>query len=391
MKRPSKIDFIIELLGNRKLDIRNKEKILSLAASEIKKLEGSIENNQIHLEIEKLKEKVNELSKSNTGINNTSIAPTNKRIESEDISTEELKPIILIPKPKETKSFLTLFNNSEGLKYLTHRFATDKPDYDKFINLCRKEFDHASLDYPNAADKLISRIREFAFSENPDWFIRKAGEKIFFKNGWSEPEFIEWYKNSNVHPASNVKWNDEMIIPFKNTIEVRAGSLLDIINEQIELAFGEEKNSFEFTINEADISLAEFYTDVDSFQNSLFHIFSMIRERAKKNARFRIKIEYENETLDSGDFKKIIITHVNSQATKNSNDPYFSKGDLNSIIKNLYGLCNYEIIGKFPDGYKKKILLTDDLMELDQFVKTHKAIPVSEDKVFGFSHVLKFY
>ena len=46
---------------------------------------------------------------------------------------------------------------------------------------------------------------------------------------------------------------------------------------------------------------------------------------------------YINETINGGKFKKIIITHIDSEPTKNSNDPVFAKGDLKSIQTNLSG------------------------------------------------------
>lgn len=48
-------------------------------------------------------------------------------------------------RPEETKIFLSLFNNSEGLKYLTHKFNSGKRNYDEFIDLCRAEFDKGKL------------------------------------------------------------------------------------------------------------------------------------------------------------------------------------------------------------------------------------------------------
>ena len=71
---------------------------------------------------------------------------------------------------------MSLFNNSNNLKYLTHRFNDGKRDYDEFIALCRKEFNQGIVEYKNVPDALTRRIEEFAFSEKAAWFIRKESE-----------------------------------------------------------------------------------------------------------------------------------------------------------------------------------------------------------------------
>lgn len=238
---------------------------------------------------------------------------------------------------------------------MTHKFNDGKRNYYSFIDLCKQEFEKAKEEYKNVPNALLSRIEEFSFSENPKWYVRKGNNKIYPRKGWSEKSFVEWYKkDTSIHPGLDAKWNKEMIIPFKETVEVRAGNLTGIINEAIALALGGSSDNFIVNKNKEELDLAEFYTDVDMFQQAIFHVISTIKDRAEKNFCFEIKVNYENQTLAGGDFKVITITHVNSEATKNSNDPSFAKGDLKTIQNNLWGLCNYDIIAKFPDGIKRK-------------------------------------
>lgn len=308
-------------------------------------------------------------------------------------NTEPAKFIRPPHRPQETKSFLSLFNDSEGLKYLTHCFAKDKPIYEHFIELCKEEFRQAKRSFPNAAAPVLTRIENFAFLENPKWYIRKGKDKIIPQKGWSEPTFIEWYKkNENYHPWNNEKWKNEMIIPFKESIELRAGNLVRLINESIGFGMGESRNSFNLHINEAKINTAEFYTDVDNLGQALVHIFSTIKDVAEKNFCFDISVDYINETINGGTFKKIVITHINSEPTKNSNDPNFAKGDLKTIRNQLWRLCNYEINAKFPDGYKKKIILTDDESDYETYIEKNNSFVIeNESSVNGFTHILKFY
>ena len=211
--------------------------------------------------------------------------------------------------------------------------------------------------------------------------------------GWSERTFVEWYKKKeNHHPWKSEKWKTEMILPFKESIEIRSGNLGGIIDEAIVYSLEESKNSFNFQINSEALNTAEFYTDVDLLGQALIHIFSTIKDMAEKNFIFDISVNYINETLKGGVFKKIVITHINSEATKNSNDPNFVKGDLKTIRNHLWGLCNYEVQAKFPDGYKRKLISSDDSKDFEKHIKGNSSIQIeNESSVTGFSHILKFY
>jgi hypothetical protein len=363
------ITAILDYSIRKKVDDRTKERLINLISKEFEK----------------------------TGIVETEIIERLSRIEGMlaggDESQKKEKGFQgKLHKPKETKNFLSLFNNSEGLKYLTHKFNDGKRDYNSFIDLCKQELEKAKQEYKNIPVALLKRIEEFAFSENPKWYIRKGKDKIYPEKGWSEKSFTEWYKNKiNIHPGLDAKWNKEMILPFKETIEVRAGNLTEIIEEAITLALGESKDNFIINKIHEELNLAEFYTDVDMFQQAIFHMVSTIKDRAEKNFCFEIKIRYDNQTLEGGDFKVITITHINSEATKKSNDPSFAKGDLKTIQNNLWGICNYEINAKFPDGIKKKIFLTDNYTDYKEIVEKNQTIDLESEVVEGFSHILKFY
>lgn len=78
--------------------------------------------------------------------------------------------------------------------------------------------------------------------QTPEWFIRKGNFKFYPKKGWAEAAFIEWYnKDTNMHPEFDAKWNTEMIVPFKESIEVRAGNLKTIIEEILITGLGTSK------------------------------------------------------------------------------------------------------------------------------------------------------
>ena len=76
------------------------------------------------------------------------------------------------------------------------------------------------------------------------------------------------------------------------------------------------------------------------------------------------------------------------------NDFDFLGGDLGSVKINLWGLCNYYILAKFREGEYRKVILSDKANETERDEATGKWIGKNyklEEKVKGFTHVLKFY
>lgn len=108
---------------------------------------------------------------------------------------------------------------------MTHRFNGDVPEYDDFIKNCKKEIEEQENEYPDTSDKIMDRIREFASSEKPKWYITNGKEKKEINTGWSCPNFKDWYEKNKKHPADDKYWNEAMIIPFKNSVEIRSGNL----------------------------------------------------------------------------------------------------------------------------------------------------------------------
>lgn len=314
----NKYEFFSELLETKRIEPGQKERLLKMMAAELKT--SGYDETSI---LERLKVLEEGLGHENGNVVLKSSFDSKLKTEDEksdkreSAQTKSKERENKLPKPLETKNFLSLFNNSEGLKYLTHKFNSEKPNYEDFIQLCKSEFEAAKIKYPNVPVSLLKRIEEFAFSKNAKWFIRQGEQKIYPDYGWSEPNFIEWYKKDlNRHPALDSKWNNEMIIPFKETIEVRAGSLQNILENALNTSLGESKNNFSISQDNDKIKLAEFYTDVDRFKYALFHIFSMIKGRSESNFCFEIDISYDNTTIVGGVFKQLIITHIGSEPTK---------------------------------------------------------------------------
>ena len=363
-----KYDFIKQLLETEKLSPTQKERVLLLSAKEIS------DNTGLEARVSKIEE----------------IVFREERVIEQKIilhKTDKKKSC-----PQETYNLLNKFSSTEGgIKNLTHSFNATYIEYDKFITECRKEFDEGKKEFPNVPASLLKRIEEFAFSTNPDWYIRKGKEKKKINLGWGEQEFINWYKISQQHPASNAKYNKEMIIPFKESIQVRAdtGNLIKLIFGLQRLVFG-ENSSINLTIEES-VKSAQFYTDVDSLGQAIFHIFEIIKHISSLNFCDEVQIDYNSEN----DFKILSIIHIDSETKKKAHDADFMGADLKSIQSNLWGLCNFDVIAKFPDGCFRKVILTDNK---DETVKNSKYdkwegrnFPFEEAKIKGFTYSLKFY
>lgn len=357
-----KSKFITDILDysmRKKVDDKTKERLINLISKEFEK----------------------------TGIVETEIIERLSRIEGmlaggDESQKKEKSFSGKFHKPKETYLLLDYFSSNDGgIKNLTHSFGPDYIEYDKFIRQCREEFETGKNKYPNVPDALLSRIEEFAFSEQPKWYIRKGKEKIEPKLGWSEPTFIEWYKTEKKHPWDNDKYKREMIIPFRESIRVRSDSeyLYELINETFDLVFGTVPIC-EIFLDEKSLKHADFYTDVDNLGQAIFEIFSTIKDMSIKNFCNKIEVGFHVE----GNYKVFFITHIKSTSTKRSDDKDFLGGNLRTIKNKLWGLCNYEIHAKFPDGYFRKIILTETKDEVNGI------FPI-DDTIKGFTHILKFY
>lgn len=367
----NKYDFILQLLDKSKLSASQKERIVKLSTAELKK--GNFAGKEFEERIKRIEEKLDlSYSKKNSNL----------------LGIQKKKQ----PKPKETYELLSKFSSTEGgIKNLTHAFNYGYISYDDLLGQCREEYDKGVSDYPNVPDPILRRISEFAFSEKPEWYVRKGDKKIIYNIGWSEPTFKKWYKENKIHPAEDAKYSKEMIIPFKETIQIRAdlGNLRKLINDASSSAFG-ELPSIKVSIDKS-IDSAQFYTDVDNLGQALYHIFIAVKNISMQNFCDELEIKYEIRD----ELKVLKIIHIGSESTKNVEDQNFLGGDLNNAYVALYGLCNYDILSKFPSGYFRKIILSDKkddtryIETTDKWIK--KNYPIEEKEVRGFTHELKFY
>ncbi len=379
-----KYTFILDLIESKKLNPSQKEQVLRLSLDEIKK-EGKVFDERLR--------RIEDGNK-NEAILIQRIEEIEKKIydeiedldKSEEVANKHFKK----HNPKETYELLSNFSSIDGgMKNLIHSFNYGYIAYEDLMKQCKDEFEQGRKKHPNVPEALLKRIEEFAFSENPNWYIMRGEEKIDKKVGWSEPEFVKWYKEKQTHPANDAYYNSEMIVPFKETIQVRSdlGNLIKLIDELSNRVF---KNSINLSIKEA-VHTAQFYTDVDRLGLAIYHIFIAIKQASEKNFCDEVEIDFK---IKDG-IKILEIIHLDSKPTKNVNDFDFVGGDLSNIQSKLWGLCNYDILAKFQAGEVQKVILSDKYGEIKKNKETGKwsgkNYSIAEGTVKGFTHVLKFY
>lgn len=373
-----RIDFIADLLADKRISTAFKEKAFELAGKEIQ--------NVLHIENEN-REKILEIEKKITVKEEGSYSKTCIVVDEQQIKeVQPLRPAKPAPpNPLHTKNFLTYFRDGEGLKYLTHDYKDlrHKITREDLIKIAKKEFEEAKENYPQTSIRLIRRVEEFAFKESPDWTITKGRNEEHIHIGWSAKEFVLWEKNSNVHPCKDSRLNKEMIEPFKRTIEVRDGILLDVVNESIDFAFTKEDfELFEFQYDKDNLMSGRFFTDVDRFGQALYRILSCIKDKGEKHGNYNISILYD----EVDNLKIVKIVHHNSKPNCSSEFKFSEGGDFGEIRSNLWSLCNWAIEAEFTNGCRRKYLLYDSSIQASERDKE-----LNCKEIEGFSYILYFY
>lgn len=282
--------------------------------------------------------------------------------------------------PKHVAEFMALFNQRDGLKYLTHDIdGGDDFNFENVMNgareVCTENFE--SLEIPKSLKNLLN---QFIFEKKPKWksFDRQYAE-IDETSGWSA-DGMDDVKNSALHPIKHETFKN-VISNFKRLTRVESPYLETII----EKTFGNKG----FELIQKDVSKADFYTHVGEFVSALETIFSEMEKRTDTDDKKKIAVSYKRET--SGDFfvRKIVITHLNSYPTRNDKDALlkewisFEKGSMAKIAEHLQGYCHWSVETKV-DGEPVRVNILRE-KETEPYEYT------DFENVDGFTHILTFY
>lgn len=288
--------------------------------------------------------------------------------------------------PKHVAKFMALFNNRDGLKYLTHdmdesgdfRFDDVLSDAIKVITENLKNYE-----IPISLQELL---KQFVFEKNPKWDSCDNQfniEKI--TSSWSSDCWLE-AKDKKVHPIKLAQFA-EIIKSFKRSTRLESPYLEKLIEKIFE--------NDSFKIDKRDLSKADFYTHVGEFKTALETIFEEIQKYSKNidgedlPDKKNISVVYKRETCEDFFVRKIVISHYNSYPNRSDKEALIkewlslNKGNMGKIAEHLQGYC-YWSIETMIDG---KPIRVNILRE--KGIAEYEEIDVSE--ITGFTHILTFY
>jgi hypothetical protein len=320
------------------------------------------------------------------GNDQTSI-PKIENVGDSEANTPQRKPTFKSePKPKDVAIFMSLFNQREGLKYLTHDFDEDgKFDVGEFwINSYKVFKENANkLFIPQSLWRII---KQFAFSDKkpPKWnsISENYDDKKELALGWTSLEWQEWSKDNNLHPIRNEKYK-EVINDFRRITRIESPNLERLVDKCLETIFKNEKGNF--VITKKDLSKADFYTHVVRFKVALETVFEEIKKRTDTKEKRKISITYERETENDYFVRKVLITHYNSFPSKELDvllqEWQSTKGSMGRIRGKLEGYCYWSVETVIDDKPIRINILKDK--------ETLEYEPI--EKAEGFTHILTFY
>jgi len=352
----AKISFISEIikLSNRKhINEKSRAKLFNLAVKEIEKM-GNIETDIL-----------DRVAKPEKLINN------NKTVNSNIKSN-----------PKDVADFMSLFNNRDGLKYLTHDFDEDSGfEIESFLQEAESVFKRKTKEL-KIPTSLYEIVNQFAFEPAPSWTSYDNSFRPKKINiGWSNEEWINWSKTNQLHPISNQKF-ENTINDFRKLIRIERPLLKKIVGDLTDKVFGSTIQEYEHKAY--DLEKADFYTHVTFLRSALKTIFELIK---KYNESKKFKIELKREPEGDYFLRKILITHYNSYPSKELdlllNEWNSDKGSIGKIRNYLNGYCYWSIETKIENKPIKINILKDE--------KNPSYQAIADSSIEGFKHILTFY
>jgi len=277
--------------------------------------------------------------------------------------------------PRSVADFMNLFDDPNGLKYLTHDYDESDHvfDIDLFLQCSKEVFISKSKEH-SIPRSLYAIINEFAFSQKPSW---NKG----CNDGWSVPTRIEWSKNEKKHLKRNASFS-ETIKSFRDLTRIEAPDLQHILDNILKEKLVANYSKFE--INLENCQRADFYTNVNYFKEAI----RLILDGCNKKIGISKKLSIKYSTRYEGDYRLriITITHENSYPHKPLEDflleIHRKKGDLADVKEKLEGYCYWSIESIFDDKPIRVNLLRDyDTNEITNL----------EYNPIGFVHILTFY
>lgn len=338
------------MLQNRNLSVNDKKRLLLLATREIERA-------------------------------NTSLEPKEEGRKNEGTKEDVKKNIPTKHAPKDTASFLSLFNNQSGFKYLTHNF--DHPDlymeYDQLLTMVRKVFKEATSQYI-IPYHLYGLMYTFLYGgKDADGNVRtwKDCDGMPHKENYASKSWKEWAdQNPKLHPLVNKDF-EKTILKFRSSIRLLKPELTTIVKRQ-------ESKHPNLNIISEKIENAEFYTYVWDLEDGIRRILDDMSRYA--NTVPNVRISFERKFREDFSLRIIKITQIGS--TSSPLEDAINKfknggGDFVGIKNTLFGYCNWSVESIWDGNAKRWNILEDNgLPEIED---------IEVPSVMGFTHILTYY
>ncbi len=276
---------------------------------------------------------------------------------------------------RNTATFLSLFNEPRGLKYLTH------------------DFDNVDDGSPHTLDELYAQLQQISFDDIPKslkgllWSFMSSEEmewsdtfEVKHRSSIKNVDWKQWSEqNNNSHPINNPDFATE-IQTFRSTIRVDRGLLTTIIDRASE--------NMQLNITKNGTDFADFYTNTYILYLALKRIFAGMNERIQNSAD--VEVSLEDAFDEDGSFlMRVIICHKDSYPAKSLQETvarlnnYKEAGDFGTIRGYLNGYCLWSVESIWDtESMRWNILKSNDMPETET---------IANSNVKGFKHILTFY
>jgi hypothetical protein len=380
----SKSDFVKNLLKDNTINTQQREKVFHLVARDFVSFDAELK--RVSEEIKGIKEDVFLIKRIEKVESSLSELKNKEKIQLKPIIEQKVVPE---PNPKHVADFMSLFNQRDGLKYLTHDYdENSKFDIDKFLIAAHKVFEEKAKKL-NIPPSLWKIVKQFAFdSKQTSWTSISEDYKknIPITIGWATPELRKWSKQNDLHPILNKEYK-KIINDFKRITRIESKNLEKLIDATLESSFGNEIENFE--IKKIDLSKADFYSHVTFLKTAFKTIFDEIKKCSDSQQKKEITIQYERSSAVNYFLRKIMITHHKSFPSKELEvllREWQEKGNMGKIREKLKGYCHWSVETIIDETPTRVNILKDKGTPEYEIIKCKK-VEMPE----GFTHILTFY
>lgn len=410
----NKYDFIIELLGNKKLSDSQREKIFHLTREEIK-LE-SINHSKLEQRVTMIEQRLKLPLINKDNIKTIPVNINQKKITDNKISlhgknTNKLDNYI---DPKSLYDFLLEFNQDPILKTTCHEIddqdtistiniicQTDIYDFEKHYKQIKISFENLTTRY-QINRRIFTMFKSYIDSKTPKW----SSDNVAMS--WAHEDLRKWCKENPErvpNPGSNlinlkekngyilknaftstltnknITTFSELVLFFKSLFHIKNGNSLKEL-----IILKNKKESFDTWAN-IEICKDNFWsdlqllTDVDKLVQAYSKITYLIKSVVQENGleKPNIKVSFYEEN----DIPILSIHHTNTyykMSVGNVIDRPFGNSFTPIIQNQINGLCDLYLKANFSNNQYAYINLWNGMK------RTKTQIPEFE----GVEYILKF-